>query len=73
MHEGNNGEKLPLADEARAREKWRGGETFIDKGQENVGLPASEVDNAASGGGGQAGSAADGRPGRAPGNIPPPD
>ncbi len=47
---------LPLHEEAKARAKWRGGETMIGKGDESVALPASEVDNAAadsSGGGGQ--------------------
>ena len=39
-------EDLPLHAEAEAREKWRGGETIIAKGDEE-GLPASEVDNAA--------------------------
>jgi hypothetical protein len=37
---------LPLHDEAKAREKWRGGETVIAKGKERLDLPASEVDNA---------------------------
>lgn len=38
---------LPLHDEAMARDKWRGGETIVGKGDDD-GLPASEVDNAAS-------------------------
>jgi len=41
-------EDLPLHAEAVKRAEWRGGETIIDKGGED-GLPASEVDNAASG------------------------
>ena len=49
-------ENLPLHQEALAREKWRGGDTILAKGEEEEGLPASEVDNAASGG--EAGSAA---------------
>lgn len=43
-------EDLPLHAEAMAREKWRGGETLITKGGEDLSLPASEVDNAAEGG-----------------------
>lgn len=67
-------EDLPLHNEAAAREKWRGGETIIKKGSEDLGLPASEVDNAASGGGGGGDAGGDGRPGDAgPGSIPPPD
>ena len=64
---------LPLHAEAKAREKWRGGETVIGKGSENSGLPASEVDNAAPTAGAAEGPA-DGRPGKGgPGTIPPPD
>lgn len=37
---------LPLHDEAKARSKWRGGETIIDKGSDGSSGPASEVDNA---------------------------
>lgn len=47
---------LPLHKEAKARAKWRGDETMIGKGDEGVGLPASEADSAATadpGGGGQ--------------------
>ena len=33
-------EDLPLHAEAKAREKWRGGETLIAKGSEKAGLPA---------------------------------
>lgn len=40
-------EKLPLHDEAKARGDWRGGETIIERGGQNGGLPASEVDDAA--------------------------
>lgn len=66
-------EDLPLHDEAKAREKWRGGETLIKKGAEDLGLPASEVDNAATGGD-SGGEPRDGRPGKGgPGTIPPPD
>jgi hypothetical protein len=66
-------EDLPLHDEAAAREKWRGGETLIKKGGEDLGLPASEVDNASMGGDSGSGGS-DGRPGKGgPGTIPPPD
>jgi hypothetical protein len=41
---------LPLHDEAKARSKWRGGETIIDKGGDGGSGPASEVDNAGIGG-----------------------
>ena len=41
------GETLPLHDEAEAREKWRGGETIVERGSKSGGLPASEVDDAA--------------------------
>lgn len=40
---------LPLHDEAQARSKWRGGETFVE-GEDADSGPASEIDNAASGG-----------------------
>ena len=70
MDEG--GTELPLHAEAKARDKWRGGETVIRKGGDESGLPASEVDHAATGGGSAGGS--DGRPGKGgPGTIPPPD
>ncbi len=66
-------EDLPLHNEAKARDKWRGGETLIEKGGENTGLPASEVDNASMKGGSRD-EGADGRPGKGgPGTIPPPD
>ena len=65
-------EDLPLHDEAKARAKWRGGETLIEGGKDDVGLPASEVDNAALKHGGD--GEGDGRPGRGrPGDFPPPD
>lgn len=40
---------LPLHDEARARAKWRGGETIIGKEDRGDSGPASEIDNAAHG------------------------
>ncbi len=55
---------LPLHDEAAAREKWRGGETLLDKGHERLGLPASEVDDAAA-------SEGEAAPGSAPGALGP--
>ena len=58
-------EKLPLHAEAKAREKWRGGETLIKKGEEDLSLPASEVDNAAEGGGSSGGATPD------PARLPP--
>ena len=63
-------EDLPLHDEAKARAKWRGGETLMEGGSDDVGLPASEVDNARLG----RDRDGDGRPGdgRA-GDFPPPD
>jgi hypothetical protein len=75
MTEKERDEDLPLHDEAQAREKWRGGETIIDKGGKDIGLPASEVDDAAaSGGSGGGTSGATDRPGRGrPGDFPPPD
>ncbi|MFN3944906.1 MAG: hypothetical protein ACK4K7_08245 [Allosphingosinicella sp.] len=68
-------EDLPLHEEAKAREKWRGGETLIDGGGKDTGRPASEVDDAAAGGGGGGVDVGhDGRPGTGrPGNFPPPD
>lgn len=63
-------EKLPLHDEAKSREKWRGGETLIEEG-EDLGLPASEVDHAKIV---DEGTGGDGRPGKGgAGTIPPPD
>lgn len=49
MSEGDS--DLPLHDEAMARSKWRGGETLIDKDGSGDSGPASEIDNAAAGGG----------------------
>lgn len=49
---------LPLHDEAEARSKWRGGETFVD-GEDADSGPASEIDNAASGGASGAGTEPD--------------
>ena len=43
----NEDDKLPLHDEAEARGKWRGDETIVDRGSRSGGLPASEVDEAA--------------------------
>ncbi len=37
---------LPLHDEAKARSKWRDGETFIDGGDDGASGPASAVDEA---------------------------
>ena len=67
----NQGAKLPLHDEAVARKKWRGGETLLEGNEKDLGLPASETDDARSVTDREAG---DGRPsqGRA-GNFPPPD
>ncbi len=74
MQERDEDEKLPLHDEAMAREKWRGGETILKKGEEDLGLPASEVDNASMGGGSGSHEGAGGWPGKGgPGTIPPPD
>jgi hypothetical protein len=42
---------LPLHDEAKARSKWRGGETLLDESETGGSGPASEVDDAAQGGG----------------------
>ena len=52
-------EKLPLHDEAEAREDWRGGGTIPDRGSKAGGHPASEVDDAAAPdhGGNEAGTA----------------
>ena len=62
-------QNLPLHDEAKARNKWRGGETILEEG-ENLRLPASEVDDAKLGGANQG----DGRSGKAgPGSFPSPD
>ncbi len=62
--------KLPLEDEAKARGKWRGGETLLEGDSDDLGLPASEVDNARLHRKPNAG----GRPGEGPaGDFPPPD
>ncbi|HEX8379943.1 MAG TPA: hypothetical protein VF619_05280 [Allosphingosinicella sp.] len=47
---------LPLHDEAKARSKWRGGETIIEEGGDGSSGPASEVDNAGKGGAAGTGS-----------------
>jgi hypothetical protein len=74
MNDRHDEEKLPLSDEAKARKKWRGGETIIDGGGKGTSRPASEVDDAASGEGSGPDVAHDGRPGTGrPGNFPPPD
>lgn len=49
---GEPDDDLPLHDEAKARSKWRGGETLLDKRDTGTSGPASEVDDAAQGGGG---------------------
>lgn len=43
---------LPLHDEAKARSRWRGGETLLDSSDLGTSGPASEVDDAAQGDGG---------------------
>lgn len=48
---GESDRDLPLHDEARARSKWRGGETLLDPGDLETDGPASEVDDAAQGDG----------------------
>lgn len=64
--------KLPLHDEALAREKWRGGETLLKGDEGGLGLPASETDNARAAW--SSDDDEDGRPGRGrPGDFPPPD
>ncbi len=50
MSEGDG--DLPLHDEAKARSKWRGGETLIEKDGGGDSGPASEIDDAAGGGSG---------------------
>jgi hypothetical protein len=65
-------EQLPLHDEAQARAKWRGGETLLEGGSDDLGLPASEVDNAKLSAGDE--EKGDGRPGQGrPGDFLPPD
>ena len=49
MSEGDG--DLPLHDEAKARSKWRGGETLLKKDGRGDSGPASEIDNAGAGGG----------------------
>lgn len=46
---GENDRDLPLHDEAKARSKWRGGETILGEGDSGGSGPASEVDDAAQG------------------------
>lgn len=46
---GESDPHLPLHDEAKARSKWRGEETLLDKGDTGDSGPASEVDDAAQG------------------------
>lgn len=46
---GESDRDLPLHDEAKARSKWRGGETKVDKGGTGDSGPASEVDDDAKG------------------------
>lgn len=65
----DEGKKLPLHDEAKAREEWRGGETLLTP-EDGGSLPASESDPARI----LPDEDAGGRPGRgSPGTIPPPD
>ncbi len=47
---GESDGDLPLHDEAKARSKWRGGETIVEKGGSADSGPASEIDNASQGG-----------------------
>ena len=69
----DSGSKLPLHDEAEAREKWRGGETILKGGGDDLGLPASEVDHT-SPSSDQGSDGSDGRPGQGrAGDFPPPD
>ncbi|HEX8512050.1 MAG TPA: hypothetical protein VF688_02985 [Allosphingosinicella sp.] len=56
---GESDEDLPLHNEAKARSKWRGGETILDRDDSGTGGPASEIDNASQGGQ-QAASSEDG-------------
>lgn len=48
---GDTDRDLPLHDEAKARAEWRGDETILDTGDLGTAGPASEVDDAAQGGG----------------------
>ena len=61
---------LPLHAEAKARADWRGGETILARGRKQGGLPASEVDDAASAGAGDAAASGDAPRAAA---VPPPD
>ena len=64
-------EDLPLHAEAKARAKWRGGESLLRKDDDGMGIPASEVDAA---GASARSEDEDGRPGRGrAGDFPPPD
>jgi hypothetical protein len=47
---GESDGDLPLHDEAKARSKWRGGETILDTDDSATAGPASEIDNASQGG-----------------------
>ncbi|MGZ8285188.1 MAG: hypothetical protein ACXW27_03370 [Allosphingosinicella sp.] len=47
---GDDDRDLPLHDEAKARSKWRGGETILGKDGRDDSGPASEIDDAALGG-----------------------
>jgi hypothetical protein len=47
---GESDQDLPLHDEAKARSRWRGGESLLDEGDSADSGPASEVDDAAQGG-----------------------
>lgn len=46
---GEPDDDLPLHDEAKARSKWRGDESMLDKDDPGAAGPASEVDEAAQG------------------------
>ena len=47
---GESDYDLPLHDEAKARSKWRGGETILDRDDSGTAGPASEIDNASQSG-----------------------
>ena len=67
----DQGARLPLHDEAVARKKWRGGETLLEGDENDLGLPASETDNARSV---TEDEGDEGRPGQGrAGEFPPPD
>lgn len=59
---GEDDRDLPLHDEAKARSKWRDGETILDRDESGTAGPASEVDDAAQGGGGETDGPADALP-----------